>query len=181
MKNYFELFYKFIFLMLHLLFFRYLPASSTYIVGPFFKMLRYYCCKPIFKYCGKNVNIERKAFFGSGKNLIIGHNSGLGINCVVPSDTVIGNNVMMGPNVYILSSNHQFSNFNIPIIDQGMAIRKKCLIEDDVWIGRQVIFTPGRIIKKGTIIGAGSVVTKDFLPFSIIGGNPARLIRNRTQ
>ena len=52
-------------------------------------------------------------------------------------------------------------------------------IEDDVWIGQRVIILPGRTIAKGSVVGAGSVVTKDFPPYSIIGGNPARLIRSR--
>lgn len=148
-------------------------------IGPICRKLRYYCCKPIFKFCGVNVNIERGAFFGSGKNLEIGDNSGLGVNCVVPSDIYIGKNVMMGPNVFILSTNHEFADVSIPMINQGNTISKKCIIEDNVWIGRQIIFTPGRHIRKGTIVGAGSVVTRDFDEYSVIGGNPARLIRSR--
>lgn len=178
MKNYF-LIHKYFFLVLYLLIFRHLPSSSSFLVGPIFRKLRYYCCKPIFKYCGNNVNIERGAFFGSGKNLEIGDNSGLGINCVVPSDIVIGKNVMMGPNVYILSTNHEFSNLLIPMIEQGNTTKKKCIIEDDVWIGRQVIFTPGRTVKTGSIIGAGSVVTKDVDEYSIVAGNPAKHIKSR--
>lgn len=70
------------------------------------KKLRYLCCRRIFKYCGKNVNIERKANFGSGLNIEIGDNSGIGVNASIPSDTIIGKNVMMGPNCYILKINH---------------------------------------------------------------------------
>ncbi|MNX69186.1 Galactoside O-acetyltransferase [compost metagenome] len=171
--------YKFFFLALYLSFFRFLPASSTPFIGRFFRTLRYLCCKPIFKSCGRNVNIERMAFFGSGFNLTIGDNSGLGINSVVPGNTIIGKNVMMGPNVYILSSNHQFDRTDIPMIEQGNTTQKQCIIEDDVWIGRQVIFTPGRTVKKGSIIGAGTLLCKNFEAYSIIGGNPSILIRSR--
>lgn len=136
-------------------------------------------CKNIFLHCGKNVNIEKGAFFGSGFRLKIGDNSGIGLNCVVPGNIEIGNDVMMGPECYILSSNHAFDRTDIPMTRQGFSIQKKTIIEDDVWIGRQVIFTPGRTVKKGTIIGAGTVLTKDFPEYSIVGGNPSRLIKSR--
>ncbi|RXM43992.1 maltose acetyltransferase [Flavobacterium sp. YO64] len=171
--------HRYFFLFFYLTIFRYLPASSAPYIGPFFRWLRYLCCKPIFKSCGKNVNIERMAFFGSGLNLVIDDNSGLGINCVVPSDIIIGKNVMMGPNVHIFSTNHQFDNIDIPMIEQGNTSKKQCIIEDDVWIGRQVIFTPGRHVKKGSIIGAGTVLCRNFDEYSIIGGNPSVLIRSR--
>ena len=55
------------------------------------------------------------------------------------------------------------------------------VIEDDVWIGGHVIINAGRRIRKGTIIAAGSVVTKDFPEYSIIGGNPVKLIKIRKE
>jgi maltose O-acetyltransferase len=158
---------------------RFLPVSYSNMGGVISKKLRYLCCRQIFKYCGANVNIDRKANFGSGVNLRIGDNSGLGVNCLVPSDIVIGNNVMMGPNCYILSSNHSFDRTDIPMINQGLSTRKQTRIEDDVWIGRDVIMTPGRIIKRGSIIGAGCVLCRNFPEYSVIGGNPSILIRNR--
>ena len=160
-------------------FFRYLPASTAIIGGRLFRVLRYECCKHIFKKCGKNVNIERKVFFGSGIDLSIGDNSGIGIDCDVPSDISIGNNVMMGPNCFIFNTNHNFSQLDIPMIQQGGTVRKQTIIEDDVWVGRQVIFTSGRTVKKGCIIGAGTVLCRDFEEYSIIGGNPSQLIRKR--
>ena len=170
-----QLFFLFVYYSL----LRYLPAGTNFFMGKFCKKLRYHCCKHIFKYCGKNVNIERNALFGSGINLCIGSNSGLGINCVVPGDIIIGKDVMMGPNCYILDSNHAFDRVDIPMIQQGHLVRKQTIIEDDVWIGRNVIFTPGRVVKKGSIIAAGCVLSKDFPEYSIIGGNPSRLIRRR--
>ena len=178
-NNFFLKGYKYFLLILYLCLFRYLPPSSSPFFGNVFRKIRYLCCRGIFLHCGKNVNIERKAFFGTGFNLKIGDNSGLGINCVVPSDIIIGNNIMMGPEVYILSTNHNFENLKIPMIEQGNSLKKQCIIEDDVWIGRQVIFTPGRTVKTGSIIGAGTILTKDFEPHSIIGGNPSKLIKKR--
>lgn len=125
------------------------------------------------------MNIMRCAVFGSGRNIEIGDNSGLGAYCHMPSDTCIGRNVMMGPEVYILGRNHAFDRTDIPMIEQGFLENKQTVIEDDVWIGRQVLMTPGRVIKKGSIIAAGTVLCKDFDEYSIVGGNPARFIRKR--
>ena len=118
------------------------------------------------------------AMFGSGKEFCIGDNSGLGKNCVVSSDIKIDRDVMMGPNCYTLDANHAFERVDIPMIAQGHLIKKQTIIEDDVWIGRQVIFTPGRRVRKGSIIAAGCVLSKDFPDYSIIGGNPSRLIKS---
>lgn len=166
-------------LILYYGFLRYLPASTSLVGGKLFRKLRYLCCRPIFRKCGKNVNIERLASFGNGVNIEIGHHSGLGIRSHIPNDTIIGENVMMGPDCYILSANHRFKNREIPIIEQGYEPRKQTIIEDDVWIGRSVTFTPGRTVRKGSIIAVGTVLTKDFPPYSIVGGNPGKLIRER--
>lgn len=119
------------------------------------------------------------AYFGSGLDIEIGDNSGIGINSCIPSNTKIGKNVMMGPNCYILASNHAFERIDIPMIKQGHTSKKKTIIEDDVWIGRDVLMTPGRVIKKGSIIAGGCVLCKNFPEYSIIGGNPSKLIKSR--
>ena len=86
---------------------------------------------------------------------------------------------MMGPNVFILDVNHEVSDTTKPMCFQGHVGRKTTVIEDDVWIGRDVKMTPGRHISKGSIIAMGCVLTKDFPEYSIIGGNPSKLIRSR--
>ena len=159
----------------------YLPSSVCPIpcIGEISRKLRYVCCRNLFKFCGINVNIERKAKFGSGLDIEIGDNSGIGINASIPSNTIIGNNVMMGPNCYILSSNHSFADINKPMIQQGFSTKKQTIIEDDVWIGRNVLMTPGRRIKRGSIVAAGCVLCKDFEEYAIVGGNPSKIIRYR--
>lgn len=171
---------KYFFLILYYGIFRYFPASDFPVFGSLSMKLRYICVKHIFKRCGKNVNIERMAFFGKGNNIEIGDNSGIGINCIVPPSIVIGENVMMGPNCCFFAHNHRFDRVDIPMIEQGFYSSKHVTIEDDVWIGRGVMVMPGRTIRKGSIIGAGCILTKDFPPYSIVGGNPGKLIRSRS-
>lgn len=158
-----------------------LPGSYSAIGGGISRRFRAFLCKHIFKHCGRYVNVERKACFGSGLDIELGDESGLGINCKIPSNTKIGNYVMMGPNCYILPHNHKFDRLDIPMCKQGLSPKLQTVIEDDVWIGRDVVMTPGRTIKKGSIVGARCLLCKDFTEYAIIGGNPSKLIRYRKQ
>ena len=148
---------------------QYLPVSYS----------PYVLCKNIFEYCGNNVNIEKRASFGGGEHIRIGDNSGLGLRCVIPDGTVIGNDVMMGPDCLVYSRNHAFDRIDIPMRLQGYSEEKPLVIDDDVWIGGGVTIMVGRHISKGSIIAARCVLTKDFPEYSIVGGNPSRLLRSR--
>lgn len=168
-----------IFLVLWYFFFRYFPNSTYPLLGRYSEIMRCWCCKHIFKFCGGNVNVGPKAHFGKGNEIEIGYNSSIGVCAKVPYNIKIGEHVMMGPHVTIYGSNHAYDRTDIPMTKQGNKKYPPVVIEDDVWIGGHVIINAGRIIKKGTIIAAGSVVTKDFPAYSIIGGNPAKLIKSR--
>lgn len=154
---------------------RHLPESYKINLGQ--KKIRAFCGKCLLAKCGKNVNIEKNAEFAYSVEL--GDNSGLGINCRISGKTIIGNNVMMGPNVCIFTTNHAFDRTDIPMNLQGMSVQRPVVIEDDVWIGANVIILPGVTISKGSIIGAGAVVTKNVPEYAIVGGNPAKILKTR--
>lgn len=156
-----------------------LPVSYSRFFGKVSTKIRYMLCRNIFDYCGKNVNVEKGAWFGKGTNLRIGDNSGLGVNCVIPDGSIIGKDVMMGPNCYIHGRNHEFGRIDIPMRLQGYTKGKPVIIDDDVWIGRDVSIMAGRHISKGSIIAANCVLTKDFPEYSIVGGNPGKVIKKR--
>nr|WP_070328418.1 acyltransferase [Exiguobacterium aurantiacum] len=141
------------------------------------KKIRYFFAKSLISHMGKNVNIEQGSVFT--RDLIIGDNSGLGINSKVTRGVEIGDNVLMGPNCFLCTESHEFERTDIPIIQQGFKDVKSIKIKNDVWIGQNVIILPGVTIEKGCIIGAGSVVTKNIPEFSIVGGNPAKIIKKR--
>jgi maltose O-acetyltransferase len=156
-----------------------LPFSySKFNLGQLY--LRRWVLKNLSPKVGVNVNLERKAWITNWNNVEIGNNSGIGMNSRIGS-VCIGNNVLMGPDCCILSNNHEFKRVDIPMTQQGYMGDKKVIIEDDVWIGQRVIILPGVIIGKGSILGAGSVITKNVAPYSIMGGNPAKLIRKRLE
>ncbi len=143
------------------------------------KGFRRFLCRAIFDSVGDSANIERNVFFGSGRGIKIGSRSGIGLNARIQGPLNIGNDVMMGPDVMIYTSNHQTSRTDIPMIEQGNTPKREVVIEDDVWIGARSIIMPGVKIGKGSIVAAGSVVTKDVAEYTVVGGVPARLIKNR--
>ena len=121
------------------------------------------------------------AYFGTGKNIEMGDYSQLGINCKVEEDLVLGDYVLMGPDVVIFSSSHEYKNLDVPIMLQGGIERKPVVIGNDVWIGTRVIIMPGVHIGNHVIIGANSVVTHDIPDYSVAAGSPARVVRNRKE
>ena len=143
------------------------------------KRLRAFCGKLILEHCGSNVNIEKGAQFSVAVSL--GDNSGIGVNALIPSYVTIGNDVMMGPECMIFTSNHGMDRLDIPMWKQKHADPKPVVIGNDVWIGARVTILPGVHIGDGSVIGAGSVVTKDVEAYSIVAGNPAKLIRKRNE
>lgn len=142
-------------------------------------MLRKYLAKKIFLSCGDKVKVHAGVDFGTGLNIILGNESSLNKNAWIANDTCIGSHVMMGPNVTILSGSHNFDRTDIPMALQGAPARRPVTIGDDVWIGTRSIILPGVSIGSHSIIGAGSVVTKDVPDWSIYAGNPARMIGSR--
>ena len=157
---------------------RHLP-SSTWPGGKLWRVVRYGICRHVLAICGHHVNIEHGANFGSGRHISIGDNSGIGVNAWISGYTRIGANVMMGPDVVILATNHNFERTDVPMIQQGHKPAAAICIGDDVWIGARVIILPGVTVGSGAIIGAGAVVTKDVPQWAITAGNPARVIRFR--
>jgi len=168
---------KFIFLLFYYGFLKHLPATNNRYLR-FIRKLRSYVASKLFKQAGKNINIEKGANFGIGNDIEIGDNSGIGVDCFIRGPLKIGVNVMMGPQVQIITTNHRIERTDIPILKQGNIV-KPVRIGNDVWIGTRVIILPGVDIGDGSVIGAGSVVTKNIEPYSIVGGVPAKLIRKR--
>ena len=141
--------------------------------------LRVYLAKQLFKKCGYGVRIGPGTRFASGDGVVLGNNSNLGLKCWILGEAEIGDNVMMAQDVIILSSNHQFKDVTKPMMEQGQQPDKIVHIGDDVWIGVRSIILPGVRIGSHSIIGAGSVVCKDVEDWTIVGGNPAKVIGYR--
>lgn len=119
--------------------------------------------------------------YGNDGHIEIGDNNSFNTNVQIGSsqgDIKIGNDVLIGPNVVIRSANHNYSDKNELIRLQGHK-RGSIVIEDDVWIGANVVILKDVVIKKGTVIAAGSVVTDNTESYSLVGGIPAKFLSSR--
>ena len=160
--------------------------------------------KKFFKGSFNKAIIQRGFFTGFSKNIHLGDNIFIGLNCKIfacheskvkigdnfecnnnvminsrgSGEILIGKNVLIGPNVVLRSNNHNYGVLNKPIKEQGMK-EGKIKIEDDVWIGSNVVILPNTVIGKGSIVAAGAVVTSDIRSYSIVGGIPAKEINRR--
>lgn len=172
---------KNIYLLLYYSFARYLPKSTTPILGKLSKSIRRFLCESIFATCGSKLNVENNAYFGNGKDFRVGNDVGIGSNFkCLRRQVKIGSYLMMAEDVLFLGGGHKFENTDIPMMYQGSKEKTPLEIGDDVWIGARVSILPGcKRIGKGVIVGACSVVTKDIPDYAIVGGNPAKIIRFR--
>lgn len=131
----------------------------------------------------KNVSIGNDSRIHRGcvlwcKSLELGRNVHINPNTVIYGSVKIGNNVMIAPNCTIVGGNHGIELNGTPMYYQP-TFGKGIIIEDDVWIGANVMIKDGVKIEAGSVIGGGSVLTKDVKANSIVAGNPARHIRMR--
>lgn len=135
---------------------------------------------PWIKY-GKNVHCQiSTTFWSPHSDIVLGNDVGIGGRCVFLADVRIGNKVLIATHVAFLNSDdHRFDIVGKTMWDSGRGDKYNIIVEDDVWIGHgAIILTPSHI-GKGSIIAAGSVVTKDVPPYSIVAGNPAKTISMR--
>lgn len=153
------------------------PSWSGVHVGQ--TAFRGFCGKLMLSDCGRNVNIEKGAIFSPKATL--GDDSGIGINAKIYGECHIGNKVMMGTDVTIITRNHKIDRTDIPMMEQGFEEERPVYIGDDVWIGDRVIILSGVHIGNGSVIGAGSVVTTDIPDYSVAVGVPAKVIRSRKE
>lgn len=114
----------------------------------------------------------------AGKYLALNNN--VHINASLDGEIIIGHHVMIGPNSVLRASDHVTDNMNVPMQMQGHT-GGRIVLEDDVWLGANVVVVSGVCIGRGAVVAAGAVVTKNVEPGSIVGGVPARLIKMREE
>ena len=166
-----------------------------------FAVIYSFLCRVHFKSCGKsfyavypltvkgsgNISIGDKFsamgmdyLYADQGDLIIGNNCSINTNVQIGAERgliVIGDNVMIGPNVVIRASNHGTERSNSMRFQSH--VYGEIFIEDDVWIGSNAVVLSGVTLAIGSVVGAGAVVTKSTMPYSIVGGVPARKISER--
>ena len=138
---------------------------------------------------GRNVYIGRAVYMWAKNGISIGDNFYIGKYSQIECNAEIGDNVMFAKRVALVGRHdHDFSEIGTPTRlstsirhknYRGQGLYEKVVIEDDVWIGYGTVILSGVKIGQGSIVAAGSVVTKDVEPYTIYGGNPAYKIKDR--
>lgn len=126
---------------------------------------------------GEYSTIEDFATVNNGVgDVIIGNRSIVGLSNVIIGPVTIGNDVMLAQNIVVSGLNHGYEDVTISPKDQKVSTRP-IIICDDVWIGANSVITAGVTIGKHSVVGAGSIVTKDVPEYTVVAGNPARILK----
>jgi acetyltransferase-like isoleucine patch superfamily enzyme len=133
---------------------------------------------------GDNVVVGRNAWFDisrktKGGQIIIGNGTQVGRNAVVSAckKISIGKKCLISYNVTFVDHDHDVFNPDISPMDAGITEGREILIENECFIGAHSFILRGVHLGKHCVVGANSVVTKSFTAYSVIAGNPAKLIR----
>ena len=166
--------------LLHILLEEWLGWLTRSLPAPIGFVARWLVYRTLFKgmesFCWIYPNVYLTHTYGIQVGKTFGVNSGAILDG--RGGITIGDDAMIGPNVVIASSNHNYQQLDFPMsrVDHVMAA---VVIGSDVWIGANAVITPGVRIGDGAVVGAGAVVTKDVAPYTIVGGVPAKVIGNR--
>lgn len=170
---------KRIYLFLYYAFLQRIPMQPMpgYKIG--YVLRRWVLKKVLGKRCGDKIIVKDHCYIGNGERLTIGDRSQLSQNGRFNGTINIGNDCLMGPDIVIMATSHEYSSTAMPINQQGAKTENPVIIGNDCWIGTRSVILPGVKIGDHSIVAAGAVVTKSFPPYSIIGGVPAVLIKKR--
>lgn len=129
---------------------------------------------------GDRVVLRRDVLIGGNGELAIGHGTSVNEGVIIAAThrVKIGNNCMIAPRAYIMDVDHQYERRDIPVAKQGYR-SEPVTIGNDVWIGAQAVILKGVVIGDGAIIAANSVVNRNVGSYTIVGGCPARLLKER--
>jgi acetyltransferase-like isoleucine patch superfamily enzyme len=111
-----------------------------------------------------------------------GERCGFGTGCFLAAGAggiVMGDNVILGPNVSMIASNYEYGQLDVPLEDQGQS-SKGIRIGSNVWIGANSVVLDGTVLGDNTIVVAGSVVNRRFPSGCILQGNPAKILLKRS-
>jgi len=109
-------------------------------------------------------------------DVFIGDNTLIGMSNVIIGPITIGSNVIFAQNIVASGLNHEYSDVTQPIYKQKILVAE-ITIEDDCWIAANSVITAGVTIGKHSVVAGGSVVTKNVPPYSVVAGNPAKVIK----
>jgi putative colanic acid biosynthesis acetyltransferase WcaF len=141
---------------------------------PFFNSWRIFLLKIFGAKVGKNSVVYASVYIPSPRNLTIGDETAIGPEVKLHfGKTIIGNKVTVSQRSYLCSATHDIKSINVPLIT-GIIV-----IEDYAWVAAEAFIMSNITIGEGAIIGARAAVFKNVEPWTVIGGNPAKIIKKR--
>ncbi|MFD2933955.1 acyltransferase [Spirosoma flavum] len=127
---------------------------------------------------GKRSIIDEFSVINNGVgSVVIGENTLIGIGTVLIGPVRIGSNVIMAQHIVLSGLNHSYEDILFPIRDQPITTRP-IVINDDCWIGANVTITAGVTVGYHSVVAGGSVVITDVPAYTVVGGNPARVLKS---
>lgn len=165
------------------MFFRYF-AWTIIFVRKVWRRTKMYLLRPAFKKHGKNFLFDPDDLF-TYETIQVGNYVSIGSGAkfiALESGIIIGNKVLFGPNVSIRGGNHNTSvvgRFIYDVQEKRPDDDQCVIVEDDVWVGTNVVILKGVRVGRGSIVAAGAVVNREIPPYSIVAGVPAKVIKMR--
>jgi acetyltransferase-like isoleucine patch superfamily enzyme len=150
----------------------------------YFKGSAWALCKKKFEFFGDGSEFRPGSYaiacskISIGKNVVIRPNTMLFAEPIYEGGFIkIEDYVLIGSGVQIYTTNHNYNDRNQLIVNQGSTV-KDVILKKGCWIGANAIILPGVIIEEGAVVAAGSVVVKNVQAYTLVGGNPAKLIKS---
>ncbi len=159
-------------------------GTSILLLRRVWKRIMMHMLKPLFAQSGKNVHFDPFGHY-SYETIYIGSDVFIGDGAKImgtDSKIFIGDKVMFGPNVTLMAGDHntgEIGRYMYDVHEKRPQDDQPIIIQDDVWIGSGAIILKGVTLGTGSIVGAGAVVTRSTNPYSIVVGNPAKMLRKR--
>jgi acetyltransferase-like isoleucine patch superfamily enzyme len=161
-----------------------IPAQLYHFASKAWRRMLMYLYRPMFAAHGRNFRFDPFGAY-TFATISVGDDVNLGVEPILmaaKSTITIGNKVMFGPQVMLIGGVH-----NTSVVGQFMFdVTEKCpdddrgvVIEDDVWVGARAMILQGVVVGRGSIVGAGAVVTKSVPPYAVVAGVPARVVKFR--
>lgn len=130
-------------------------------------------------YIGDDSTVEDFTTINNGVgDVYIGDRTRIGLGCTLIGPVKVGNDVRIAQNVVLSGLNHKYEDGSVPISEQGVTTNN-IIVEDETWIAANCVVLPGVTIGKHAVVSAGSIVRRNVPAYSVVSGNPAKVIKKR--
>lgn len=153
--------------------------ENHWVGGRLWNAIRVGCARHLLRECGREVNIDRMVNFGDGSHFTLKDRSGIGANSRIIGDVTFNEDVATAFNIVVTSFDRNLDDASTRMLDYPDGFEVPVVVGPDVVLFAGCYILPGVHVNQGCIVGAGGVVSRDVPPFSVVGGNPARVIKWR--